>query len=187
MHPRMYKEGQSFGDLTIINAYTEKQGQRWKHLVRCECGTEKQVCGDDMKKGNISSCGCKRWGGTHGMSQSPEYKVWSAMIQRCTNPNDKGYKNYGARGVGVDGEWLGFESFMLDMGARPTKHHSLERVDNELGYSNKNCKWASRSTQSINQRVRADNKTGCKGVSFCNSKKAYIAKIKRNKKREKLG
>lgn len=115
MRRRIYKKNQEFGRLTIIQPYIKKQGKRWLHLVRCECGKEKFVCGQDMKRGHISSCGClwQESVRTHNMSNEPEYKVWASMVQRCVNKNNKSYKNYGERGITVCDEWLFFDKFIL--------------------------------------------------------------------------
>lgn len=82
---------------------------------------------------------------------SGSYKTWRAMKQRCDNPNNKDYHNYGGRGIGYEDRWYSFENFYLDMGARP-KGYTLERIDNDKGYSKSNCKWASIKDQNKNKR-----------------------------------
>jgi len=77
--------------------------------------------------------------------------VWCSMMQRCNNPNNKGYVNYGARGVTVCERWRKFDNFYADMGD-PPKGLSLERKNNDNGYSKSNCIWADRSTQNRNRR-----------------------------------
>jgi len=188
MMPRKEKEGHRFGRLVITKAYTHKVGSRWFHNVVCDCGVTKSACGGDMRKGSVTSCGCFRSEAksTHGMSKEPIYKVWAAMVQRCTNKNDKGYKNYGGRGIRVCDDWLSFDSFIDDMGGINRKGLTLERMDNSGGYNKENCIWANRSAQSINQRLRSDNKTGHKGVSI-NKDGSYVATMQRNRKRKYLG
>lgn len=185
MRPRIYENGQTFGRLKITSSYTYKIGNRWYHKVLCECGTIKYVCGSDMTKGGTLSCGCLKF--THAMTGSKEYKCWSSMIQRCTNSKNSAYKNYGGRGITVCDSWFDFNNFFNDMGFLPFDKAMIDRVDNEKGYFKENCVWSDRFTQNINQRVRADNKTGCKGVSFNKNTNQYVANINRNNKRTYLG
>lgn len=175
--------GDRYGRLVIVAAYVEKQAHGWAHEVKCDCGTVKFVLGKSLYKGDAQSCGCLQIERStkHGKAGSPEYKAWCAMITRCTNENQTGYKNYGGRGISVCGRWRDFEKFLMDMGEKPTPKHTLERVKNDLGYGPDNCIWADRFTQAQNQRIRADNKTGCKGVSFDKAKGKYIARIQRGK------
>lgn len=86
------------------------------------------------------------------MGCSPEYSIWAAMKQRCRNPNDAAYFNYGARGIDFCDEWMSFVNFYNDMGCRPTKKHSLDRSDNNKGYSKSNCEWTTRDKQNSNKR-----------------------------------
>lgn len=86
---------------------------------------------------------------------TPEYSIWSGMIQRCKNPDHVGYKNYGGRGIRVCDRWLySFESFIEDVGERPGPEYSLDRIDNDGNYEPGNCRWADRKTQAANKRPR---------------------------------
>lgn len=84
----------------------------------------------------------------------PAYQVWNQMKFRCLNPNATGYKNYGGRGIAVCAEWrASFDVFLRDMGPRPSKQHTLDRVDVNKGYEPGNCRWATQKIQCRNTRV----------------------------------
>lgn len=89
----------------------------------------------------------------HGMRRSPIYWSWYSMKTRCGNPNHADYPNWGGRGITYDPRWECFLNFLEDMGDRPSKKHSLERVDNSKGYSKDNCKWILKSLQNRNSRA----------------------------------
>ena len=87
---------------------------------------------------------------------NPLHSIWSGMKSRCHNPNDSEYVNYGARGITVSDEWRtrgGYKRFEADMSPRPSLRHTLDRIDNNLGYSKKNCKWSTRGEQGSNRRT----------------------------------
>lgn len=150
--------GQRFDRLLVISFHgTSKHGfAEW--VGRCDCGNEKIICAGSLRRRNTRSCGClqkeivSRNGTTHGESghKSVEYNTWDSMIQRCTNPNNVQYYNYGGRGIMVCERWLNsYENFLADMGRRPTKDHSLDRYpNNETGhYEPGNCRWATEKEQ----------------------------------------
>jgi AraC-like DNA-binding protein len=89
---------------------------------------------------------------THGMTGTPEYKAWQMMHQRCSNPKAQAFDNYGGRGIVVAMRWSSFERFIEDMGPRPSSRHTLERIDNDAGYSKRNCRWATYKENESNRR-----------------------------------
>ena len=172
MGKRIDLTGQRFGRLTVVGEGGRTQGRKskkWRCV--CDCGNESSVVAGNLKNGHTRSCGClgdeqrARGPVKHGMFGTPEYKSWVGMISRCCNPTTTGYENYGGRGIKVCEKWRGsFQAFFDDMGLKPTKEHSLGRVDNNAGYSPSNCRWEDRFEQGAN--TRANKRVEIDGVDL---------------------
>lgn len=155
--------GQRFGRLTVSHRGVSK-GPHSAWVCLCECGTiTKPILRHNLTSGRSTSCGCAHAEATRsaltthgntafGQTPSPEYVAWAQMWARCTNEKLRNWKDYGGRGITVCARWRDFATFLADMGPKPSHRHSLDRIDNHLGYSNDNCRWATTKTQSRNRR-----------------------------------
>lgn len=161
--------GRRFGRLIVTKHWKrEKRGTKMRTfwLCDCDCKEEVWVCRDALIGNATKSCGCWnidaiiRRNTKHGLRHRPEYKVWIDMKQRCTNPKNKDWRSYGCRGITVSKEWLKFENFFKDMGPRP-KNRTLDRINNELGYSKENCRWSTAKQQANNKRTSVSNLKFC--------------------------
>jgi hypothetical protein len=85
-----------------------------------------------------------------------EYRAWHGMKTRCSNPKRSDWKNYGGRGISVCERWASFESFLADMGPKPSARHTMDRIDNDGNYEPGNCRWATWDLQSRNKRPREE-------------------------------
>lgn len=166
MKLRVDLTGNKFGLLTVVSfSHREKSKAYWQ--CRCECGNETVVQGHNLSSGHTSSCGCMRRESndaiiTHGKSKTRAHAAWRRMRQRCLNPNDAQYPNYGGRGISICREWENFEVFYMDMGDPPVGK-SLDRIDVNGNYEPINCRWADDFTQGNNRRcvhrITKDGKT----------------------------
>lgn len=114
---------------------------------------------------------------THGMTGTPTYNSYKSMINRCLSSNNIAYKRYGGVGITVCKRWLDIKYFIEDMGLRPDKT-TLERIDNDKGYSKENCRWATRIEQARN--MKTNNVLTLNGETMCLVEWAEKLNIKRS-------
>jgi hypothetical protein len=168
--------GQRFGRLVVVEhaGGIRRRGALWRCL--CDCGKITLVCAGDLKKkrdtgDSTVSCGCWRKqrakldSTSHGMTNTPEFRAWTSMRQRCSNPSHLSWHRYGGRGIKVCEAWMGsFEAFFEHVGPRPTPKHSLDRFPNNNGnYEPGNVRWATSKEQAAN---RSNSKLSDLDVKF---------------------
>ena len=165
--------GQQFGRAFVIDRADNKgvgKFQQAMWICQCDCGNTFITSGHNLRCGDTKSCGCLKidiakkiilkHGAASNNSRKPEYNIWQAMKQRCANPNGRSYKDYGGRGITVCDKWLNdFTAFFNDVGPRPSKTHSLDRIDVNKGYYPDNVKWSTPLEQSLNKRHLSDLET----------------------------
>lgn len=159
--------GKRIGRLLVLSETTLPKG-KWNvtaYTCQCDCGNIKTMRRDYLLSGRAKSCGCYRKEATrkatmtHGLSKGshnhhPLYDVWSSMIQRCHNQNNKSYSSYGARGIKVCDDWrTDFQQF-YDWSIANGYEHGLQidRINVNDGYSPSNCRWVSTFVQARNKR-----------------------------------
>jgi hypothetical protein len=166
----MSEIGNVYNRLTVLS---EPVGKRKIVTVQCSCEnkTIKKVSLRNIKISSTKSCGCLNKelmsvrSTKHGLVNHPMYRVWDAMIQRCTNKNNKKFHHYGGRGIVVDEKWKKFQGFFEDMSPTWVEGLTLDRRDNEDGYNKTNCQWVTMKKQNQNKRTNRyamhDGQTKC--------------------------
>jgi glutaredoxin len=161
---RIDETGNVYGKLTVLGYARTIAGpsgsKRTMWLCLCECGQRREVWAGDLRRKNgkgtrsCPDCARRKHGHTRTGWQSPEYVSWHSMLQRCHNPNNRGYEQYGGRGIRVCDRWReSFEAFLEDMGPTPGPGYTIDRHPNGEGnYEPGNCRWATKTEQARNQR-----------------------------------
>ena len=183
-------------DLGMIFA-TESSKTKFRYgIYKCGfCGEEFKAYTQHITSGNIKSCGCymkrrvSETHKTHGKRHTRLYSIWSKLKGRVLNPKDKAYTDYGDRGITICEEWKNdFTSFHdWAMANGYSDELSIDRIDNNKNYCPDNCRWATRTIQSRNQRIYKNNTSGYKGVSYNKRRGKYQTLIGVNKNNIYLG
>lgn len=163
---KLLTTGHQFNDWTALAFFRHPQTGVAMLVAQCKCG---RICLKEVQqlsgtRGSRKCSECPRYRG--GVGATPEYKAWRAARSRCHNPKDRAYKDYGARGIRMCEQWReSFTAFMADVGQRPSKNHSLDRIENDGNYEPGNVRWATRTQQARNRRSTVEIEYG--GQALC--------------------
>lgn len=156
------RTNQRYGRLVVQREVQAQRADKIAWLCLCDCGKEVVVVSGDLSSNHTKSCGCHKSDltkarnvsmATHGMTHTAEFESWNSMKDRCYNCNTAGFKHYGGRGIFVCDRWLhSFEAFHADMGNKPSRRHTLDRIDTNGNYEPLNCRWALPKQQQRNRR-----------------------------------
>lgn len=182
------RSGNIFGKLTVLYYAGSRKGRKmW--MCGCQCGSAKVVDGSHLVRGNIRSCGCLQTShqasrSNHGLSGTSEYAAWNEMLRRCSNPSHISWPNYGGRGITVCERWKDFRNFIADIGAKPSRRHSLDRINNNGNYEPGNCRWATVIQQHNN--TRTNKRFECNGETRTVAEWSQETGVKYSTIRERL-
>ena len=183
-------------DLGMMYATENSKERKRFGIYKCGfCGTEFKACTSNIKRKHTNSCGCynkikvSESTKKHGLFRTRLYTIWINMKMRVLNPKNKRYNDYGGRGITICEEWkndfMPFYNWAMENGY--SDELSIDRIDNDRNYEPSNCRWATQSVQSRNQRIRKNNKSGYRGVSYNKRRGKYQTYICIKSKKIYLG
>lgn len=176
--------------------YPNNTSKQKKHygIFECSCGKKFKTQTQQVKTGHTKSCGCyhiqraKESKISHGLSKHKIASVWYSMARRCTSTKNKRFKDYGGRGITICDRWINMENFIADMGDTYIEGLTIDRIDNDKGYSPDNCRWTTKEVQNRNTRIlKSTNTSGYRGVYFAKRSKKWVSRIRVNYDRKILG
>lgn len=154
--------GNKYGYLTVIDRVNNARSGHSRWLYKCICGNMVEVLKNNLKNGNVKSCGCMHGKlssdshKSHGYSYSRLYRIYYSMRARCYNPNHRAYEEYGGRGITICDECMGDNGFIAFRDWAESNGYndnlSIDRKDNNKGYFPGNCKWSTDKEQLNNRR-----------------------------------
>lgn len=161
--------GYKFGRLSVIRFMGRRSGSCYIWECRCDCGRIVNIIRSNLFNKNTTQCkfcsalqrvshGCVRKKSEYSLERAT-WRAWTGIKLRCLNPKEPSYKNYGGRGISICNRWMDFKNFLQDMGVKPSKELSIDRIDNNRGYEPGNCRWATRRVQNLNKRKPSEIKS----------------------------
>lgn len=188
--------GQRFGKLVVERrAPNNTPSGRPQWICQCDCGKTTIVSGHNLREGKTKSCGCAKKGVNtiHGFAKNgcreKLYSVWAGIHQRCDNPHNTAYHNYGGRGIVMCSQWREsypcFREWAYQNGYE--EGLQIDRINNDGNYEPSNCRFVSPTTNAQNRRVQKSNTSGYSGVEYRAKQNDYRVTISVNNSHQHIG